>query len=159
MLTQPQKEHQWLQQLVGNWTFETECSMGPDQPTQKFTGRQTVRPMGGFWILCEGEGDVPEGGCNAMLITLGYRTDKSRFVGTFIGDMGDHLWIYDGSLDVGQKILTLDAEGPKFDGSGMGQYQDIIEIIDPDHYTLSSQILGDDGKWTRFMTAHYHRKK
>jgi len=28
----PQKEHLWLQRLVGEWTVETECQMGPDQP-------------------------------------------------------------------------------------------------------------------------------
>ena len=40
----------------------------------------------------------------------------------------------------------------------MAKYQDIIEIVSDDHRTLSSQIL-TDGKWHRFMTAHYRRRK
>ncbi|MGO4263975.1 DUF1579 family protein, partial [Lysobacter sp. TAB13] len=27
---EPQDEHRWLQQLVGNWTYESNCS--PDKP-------------------------------------------------------------------------------------------------------------------------------
>jgi hypothetical protein len=29
MHVQPQKEHQWLQKLVGEWTYEIEAMMGP----------------------------------------------------------------------------------------------------------------------------------
>jgi hypothetical protein len=32
MQAEPQKEHQWLQKLVGEWTYETEAIMEPDQP-------------------------------------------------------------------------------------------------------------------------------
>jgi hypothetical protein len=41
----------------------------------------------------------------------------------------------------------------------MAKYQDVIEIKSEDYRTLSSQVLGADGKYTRFMTAHYRRKK
>ena len=27
-----QKEHLWLQKLIGDWTFEAECMTGPDHP-------------------------------------------------------------------------------------------------------------------------------
>ncbi len=29
MKTEPQKEHLWLQKLVGEWTYESECVMEP----------------------------------------------------------------------------------------------------------------------------------
>lgn len=159
MHTAPQKEHNWLHQLVGEWTYEGECVMGPDQPPMKFQGRETIRSVGGLWIVVEGEGSNPDGSKAEMMITLGYDPDKSRFVGSFIGSMGGHLWIYNGKLDAAEKILTLDTEGPKFDGTGVAPYQDIFEIVGPDHHTLSSQVRGDDGKWTPFMTSHYRRKK
>lgn len=155
---QPQKEHHWLQKLVGDWTFENECIMGPDQPPSKFTGKETVRSLGGIWVLCEGEGESPGGGSAKSIMTLGYDPDKKRFVGTFIASMMTYLWLYDGSLE--GNVLTLDAEGPSFVGDGkIVKYQDIIEFVSDDHRTLRSQVLGADGKWNHFMTAHYRRKK
>jgi hypothetical protein len=159
-LPKPQKEHEWLQQLVGEWAYEHECVMGPDQPPMKATGIDTVRSLGGLWVVCEGKGEMPGGGPATTIMTLGYDPVKQRFVGTFIGSMMTNLWIYEGSLDAAGKTLTLDCDGPSFtDPTKTAKYQDIIEIISRDHRTLSSQTPGDDGKWVRFMTAHYRRRK
>jgi hypothetical protein len=49
----PQKEHEWLQQFVGNWSTDSEGSMGPGQPTMKCQGTMSCRMLGGFWILSE----------------------------------------------------------------------------------------------------------
>ena len=71
-----------------------------------------------------------------------------------------HLWPYKGTLDADENVLTLDSEGPSFAGDGtMAKYQDIIEFLNDDLRTLSSQYLGPDGKWVPFMKAHYHRVK
>ncbi|MBC7815479.1 MAG: DUF1579 domain-containing protein [Planctomycetaceae bacterium] len=153
MHTEPQKEHQWLQKLVGEWTFEGECRMGPDQPPMKLTGSEVVRSLGGLWTIGEGQGT-----CQSIM-TLGYDPQTKRFAGTFIASVMTHLWVYDGSLDAAEKVLTLDTEGPKFTGEGLAKYQDIIEFVSDDHRTLSSQCLGDDGQWHPFMKAHYRRKK
>ena len=69
MKAEPQKQHQWLQSLVGEWTYESECSMGPDKPRQKFKGSESVRSLGGLWVLCEGQGEMPGGGSATMLMT------------------------------------------------------------------------------------------
>jgi len=161
MHAEPQQEHQWLHQLVGDWTFEGECSMGPGQPPMKNTGSETVRSQGGLWVLCEGQSEMPGGGGTATsLMTLGYDPAKKRFLGTFIASCMTHLWVYDGSRDAAGKVLTLDTEGPSFTGEGkMAKYQDLIELVSADHRTLTSQALGEDGQWHRFMTAHYRRKK
>ena len=160
MQAQPQKEHDWLHKLIGSWTSEADCVMGPDKPPEKFKGTEAVRSLGGLWVLCEGKGDMPGGGEANTIMTLGYDPQRKRFVGTFIGSMMTHLWIYDGALDAAGKVLTLDAEGPSFTGDGkMVKYQDIIEFKSDDYRTLSSQTLGDDGQWQMFMTAHYRRKK
>lgn len=76
-------------------------------------------------------------------MTLGYDPRTHRFVGTFIAT---------------GNVLTLHTKGPSFaDERTMCKYQDIITIIDDDHRTLSSQVLGADGRWARFMTARYQR--
>jgi hypothetical protein len=81
-------------------------------------------------------------------------------VGTFIGSMMYHLWLYDGELDPAGKKLTLDSEGPSFSGDGtMSKYRDAIEFKSDDYRVLTAQVLGDDGQWQGFMTAHYRRRK
>ena len=158
MKVEPQKEHKWLERLVGEWTYEVEAIMGPGQPPVNTTGRQSTRSIGGVWIQCDSKGGMPDGEPATMVLTLGYDTAKKRFVGTFIGSMMTNLWVYDGSLE--GDVLTLDAEGPSMtDPNKAAKYQDVVEIVSDDHHVLSSQILGEDGRWVRFMTAHYRRAK
>lgn len=160
MQCEPQKEHQWLQKFVGEWTYESECSMGPDQPKGKFKGSEKARSLGGMWVLCEGQGEMPGGGMATMLMTLGYDTQKKQYTGTWIGSMMTNLWIYEGVLDASEKILTLSAEGPSFAAEGKtAKYQDVIEFKSDDHRVLTSRSLDDQGKWHEFMTAHYRRTK
>ena len=148
MKSEPQKEHEWLQKLVGDWSFEGECIMGPDQPPMKSTGSQSVRSLGGLWMIGEGTGECPDGSTMNSIITLGYDPQRQRFVGTFIASMMSHLWPYDGALDASSKVLTLDSEGPSFAGNGkMAKYQDIIQFENDDHRILKSRQLGEDGKW------------
>ncbi|MDX1967683.1 MAG: DUF1579 domain-containing protein [Planctomycetaceae bacterium] len=159
-LPTPQPEHEWLQQFVGDWAFEMEHAMVPDQPPEKLSGSNHVRSLDGLWILNEGCGDMPGGGKATSIITLGYDPAKQRFVGTFVASCMSHLWIYEGTLDADRKVLTLDTEGPSFTDEGkLAKYQDIFELPSPDHYILHSQTLQDDGSWNRFMTVHYHRTK
>ena len=157
---EPQAEHKWLQKLAGEWTMEGECSMGPDQPTMKSTGTESVRLIGELWTMGEGRGEMPDGAPATTFMTLGYDPVTKRFVGNFVGSMMTHMWIYNGSLDASGKVLTLDTEGPDFSGgTGMVKYQDIIEFKSDDHRVLSSQLRDKDGNWQKFMSANYYRKK
>jgi hypothetical protein len=160
MHAEPQQEHAWLQKLVGEWSFKGDCTMGPDQPAMTSIGLCSVRSLGGFWILAEGQGDMPGGGPMASIITLGYDPARQRFIGTFVASMMTHLWFYDVTLDGGRRVLTLDTEGPSFKGDGgLVKYQDIIEVKGDDHWVLRSRALGDDGAWGPFfMNADYRRK-
>jgi len=160
MIAEPQKEHRWLEKFVGEWTFEGEATMAPDQPPVKSTGTESVRSLGGLWILAEGQSEMPGCGPATTIMTLGYDSQKGRFVGTFIASMMTHMWVYDGGLDATGKVLTLDTVGPSMAGDGrLVKYQDIIEIKSDDHRVLSSQVLGEDGAWHSFMTARYRRKR
>lgn len=163
MKAEPQKEHRWLDKLVGEWTFEAEA-MAPGKPPEKSGGTERVRSLGGLWIVAEGQGEMPGGGMATMIITLGYDPQRQRYVGTFVGSMMTHLWVYDGALDSTERVLTLETEGPDMDPNTaakgkMRKYRDIIELKSDDHRILTSHALGDDGKWHGFMTANYRRKK
>lgn len=158
-MAEPQAEHRWLQRLVGEWTSEAEAVMEPGKPPETFRGTESVRSLGGLWVIGEGHGDMPGGGEMTTVISFGYDPGKGKFVGTFIGSMTAHLWLYEGSLDSSGQVLTLDTEGPDFASEGkIGKYQDVVEMVDDNHRVARSRRLGEDGQWHEFMTAHYRRK-
>jgi hypothetical protein len=157
---EPQEEHRWLHKLLGEWDMEAESAMAPGEPPMKTTGTESVRSLGGLWIVAEGEGEMPGGGTGTSVMTLGYDPQKNRYVGTWVGSMMTHLWLYEGSLDAGKRVLTLNSEGPGMSGDGtLAKYKDVIELKSDDHRVLTSHVQGEDGSWQSFMTAHYRRKK
>ena len=159
MKATPQKQHDWLHRLVGEWRFETDAPAQAGRPASKVVGTETVRSLGGLWVLAEGQGEMPGGGPATTLMTLGYDPAKERFVGTWIGSMMAYLWVYDGELDPAGRVLTLNAEGPSMAGDGrMAQYQDMIEFKTDDHRVLTARVKGEDGQWQQFMTMNYRRK-
>ncbi|KUG21145.1 hypothetical protein ASZ90_009107 [hydrocarbon metagenome] len=159
MMAEPQREHRWLQKLVGEWTAEIEAMMAPGQPPVKFSGTESVRSIGGLWVLAEGRSELPRGGSTTSIMLLGYDPQKRRYVGTNIGSMMPYFWVYSGSLDPDERVLTLDTEGPGMTAEGkMTQYKDVIETRSDDHRVLSSHMLGEDGNWHTVMTADFRRK-
>ncbi len=158
MQTEPTEQHRWLDRLVGEWAFESECVMGPDQPPMTGKGTERVRKLGDLWIVCEGEGSVP--GCDQMssLMTLGYDPMKERFVGNWIGSPMAYLFVYEGELSADGGTLPLNTIGPSFDDPAkLAKYQDVIEMHPDGRRVLHSQLLKDDGSTMRFMTATYTR--
>lgn len=157
--TPPQKEHEWLQQLVGEWTVESEMMMGPGMPPVKTTGSESARAIGGLWVVAELKGTMPTGGPMSAMLTLGYNPEKKKYVGTWVDSVMNHMWHYEGTLDATGKILTLETEGPNMMSPGKtAKYRDVIEIKSKDHKTLTSSAMGEDGKWMTFGTSHYKRK-
>lgn len=153
----PTDQHEWLQQLVGEWTVTSKMTMESDGEPMEMT--EKVRSIGGLWI--QGEGTATFGDTKfTSVLTLGYDARQKAFVGTWIDTMQTHLWVYRGSLDDSKKVLTLEAEGPLMsDPTQTAKYRDAIEIKSPDHRVLTSSIQGEDGEWTTYMRADYHRKK
>jgi len=159
MHAEPQEQHRWLHRLVGDWQYEAEALMGPDQPPFKAAGRERVRSLGGLWIVAEGEGEMPGGGTGLSIMTLGWDARTGRYVGNWVGSMMTHMFVYDGEMDAQNKVLTLAAEGPSFapGATALARYRDVIALESDDRRTLTSHLLGDDGQWQQFMTAHYRR--
>ncbi|WP_432721105.1 DUF1579 domain-containing protein [Jeongeupia wiesaeckerbachi] len=160
MKTEVLQQHRWLHQLLGDWTFECEMQGPPDQPLEKSSGSESVRTLGDIWVVCEGQGTMPDGDPCSMQMTLGFDAESQRFIGNWIGSMMTHMWVYDGELDQGGRILTLSSTGPDCLNPGQSRvYRDVIEIIDADHRLLRSEGQDADGRWSPFMTARYTRKR
>jgi hypothetical protein len=154
----PQKEHEWLKQLEGEWVTEAEMTMGPGQPPMKCNGTESVRSLGGFWTVGEMKTNMM-GTPVTGIMTLGYDPKAKKYVGTWVCSIEGHFWKYEGTLDDSGKVLTLNTEGPDMTAPGkLAKMKDVIEIKDKDHKMLTSFMQGADGKWTQFMTLHARRK-
>jgi hypothetical protein len=154
----PQKEHEWLNQLVGEWESEMEMITVPGQPPQKTKGKESVRAIGGLWIVSELTCQSPMGPMTALM-TMGYDPQKKKYIGTWIDSMMNYMWHYEGTLDATGKILTLESEGPNMmDPTKLTKYMDVIEIKNADHKVMTSSAGGEDGKWITFGTTNFRRK-
>ncbi|MFM9996924.1 MAG: DUF1579 domain-containing protein [Phycisphaerales bacterium] len=159
MFSKPVAQHKWLQKLVGTWAYDSEMPGEPGKPALKCSGTESVRSVGGLWVVGEGRGEMPGGGDATMLITLGYDAAKKRFVGSWVGSMMANMWVYEGVLK--GNTLTLNTEGPDCFGKSKKpvKYRDTITITGRNTRTLSSSMPGKGGKWITFMTAKYTRVK
>lgn len=160
MNPEPQAAHRWLQQLLGDWTCQSRCDMGPGEPPMQSSGTEQVRALGELWVILEGIGTMPGGDETRTQMALGYDPEKKAVIGTWVGSMMTHLWIYRGTLDADQKVLTLETEGPSFTGDGTtARYRDVITLVNANERTLTVSGLQPDGRWNEFMTTTYQRKK
>jgi hypothetical protein len=155
----PLDQHAWLQQLVGEWTVTAEATMAPGEEPMRMESTESVRSIGGLWVVGEGRATFNDTPFTSIL-TLGYDPARKVFVGTWIDTMQARMWIYTGTLDEDKRVLTLATEGPSFgDPDLSANYRDTIEIKGPDHKLLTSSVQQADGTWTTFMRAEYRRKQ
>ena len=155
--TKPQKEHDWLQQMVGQWETDSEYAVGGE--TRKDKGTANIRSIGGLWVQAELDGSL-FGQPVKSIYTLGYDPEKQIFVGTWIDSMTTSLSMFEGLVDDSGKILTLETEAPSpFEKDKTTTFRQVIEIKDKNHQTLTAGLLGPEQKWVTVITIEYRRKK
>jgi len=155
---QPVEQHQWLHRLVGEWDTKVHITPEGMDPMDS-EGTATTRPIGGFWIQTDNRGEFVGMPFNGVM-TLGFDTEKEKYVGTWVDSMGGYLWQYEGTLDESQRKLTLKTEGPcPNNPGGHSQFEEVLEIKSDDHFIFTSAIQGDDGEWNRMMKVDYRRKQ
>lgn len=156
MFSKPGEEHQWLSQLLGEWTFRHDCETSEGQKSET-TGVMTCRSLDGMWLLCESAGESPDGPWTSIM-TLGFDPTKGCYVGTFVGSMMSNLWLYDGKVDEDGKRLILNTQGPSFDGTTLCDYVDTIEIVDATTWWLRSAMKNEQGELVTFMNGEHTRR-
>lgn len=156
-MPQPVEQHQWLEQLTGEWNCNVQIFMDPESPIES-EGTEQVRSVGKFWTVAENKGNF-QGQPFTGIQTLGYDPEKQRFVGTWIDSMNHHLWNYEGTLDESGKVLTLTTAGPCPMNPGQTfKFKEVLEIKNPDHKVFTSSMQGEDGQWQTGMIINYYRK-
>lgn len=157
MGTKPVKEHDWLQQLVGEWRTEAEMTM-PDGSVSKSTGSETVTDLGGLWAFVEGNAQMPDGSAMDYKAGIGYDVSFKEYRGFWLASMSSHLWKSTGTMSEDKKTLTLDCVGPHMMKDGeTANYRDVHHILDGDHRTMTSFGEDDDGNWNQFMKVEFTR--
>lgn len=160
MGTKPAPEHEWLNNLIGEWDVETTYMMGADVPEGKSKGREVTISLGGLWAISEGKGIMPGGAAYEYRAGVGYDISFKGYRGFFVASMSSHLWKYTGTMSEDGKVLTLDCVGPDMEVDGKtANYRDVIEIVDRDHRTLTSYGEQPNGEWMQFMKAELTRAK
>ncbi len=152
----PAQEHGWLHRMLGDWVYEHDCTM-PDGSVETSRGKESVRALGPWWVIGEGEGTMPGGGTMRWTVTMGFDVATRRFKGSWIGSMMPPMFLYDGALEADGQTLPLMSEGPAFDGRGMATYCDTVTLEADGTRRLASSVKGADGAWTRFMEGRFRR--
>lgn len=156
--TKPEPEHEWLNQLVGDWKVETVMSMGPGTPEMTGTGSEKVEMMGPMWATGYGTATMPNGDLMHYRTALGYDVSFKQYRGCWYASASSHLWKYEGEMSADGKTLTLHCVGPNMMVDGeTANYRDVIEIQDDNHRTLTSYGQDADGNWQSFMKSSYTR--
>lgn len=155
--TKPTKEHEWLQNLVGEWRIENEMTMEPDSPKIKSTGTASVKSLDGLWAFSENKETMPNGQAVTTYFALGYDVTFKEYRGCIIMSASSHLWKYAGKLSEDGKTMTLDCEGPSMTDDGTALYREVIELVDDNHRTHTSYSQNGEGKWEVFAKAEYSR--
>ena len=156
--TKPLPEHQWLQNLVGSWTIESEMFVAPGMPVQTSTGTEVVKNFGGLWAFGEGTLTMPDGSVMQHHSALGYDVSFKEYRSCWFASVCSHLWNSVGTLSEDGKAMTLDCVGPDMQRDGQtANYRDVIELLDADHRTLTSYGQDEHGTWHPFMKARYTR--
>lgn len=153
----PLEEHKWLQKFDGTWTSESKGTMGPDQPEIQCSGTMTCRVLGNFWIMNEWTNEM-QGASLIGIQTIGYDPNKKKYVGTWVDNMMNHMWQYEGVV-VDRKKLILEAKGPNFTAPGKeAMFRDSYEFLSDNEIRVTSEMQGEDGKWITFMTGTAKRQ-
>lgn len=157
-LPQPTSEHKWLQSLAGEWQTEATMYAEGEEPVTT-TGTETIRTVGGFWIVCEHQGEFMDQPFTGIM-TLGYDTEKQQTVGTWVDSITGQLWTYQGTLDEAAGTVTLHTEGccPLTPGVTL-RIKEVLEVKGPEQKVFTSYVEQEDGTWLKGMQIVAKRKK
>src|SRR5262245_35595225 len=103
---------------------------------------------------------MPDSGQKANMLTPGDQPANERNLGTATAQLETEPGRYERAIDEPGRAQELKRDAPGSTPEGKtAKYKDVIEFRGDDHRVLTSHVLGEDGKWHHFMTAHYRRTK
>lgn len=151
-MPQPRAEHAFLNRLVGRWQVSAKDMTDGEDWVEE------VRSLNGIWFLAEGRGKMPGGMPATTVLTLGHNSATGKYIGSWIGTMMEHMWVYEGDLSEDGTTLSLYTTGPSFSDPSVTQaYREQIIFTGDDTRVFTSSAGQPDGGWHAFMRADYTR--
>lgn len=133
-----------LQRIAGEWTYEADATVAPEQPPLKLKGAESGRLVGA-WAVLDGRGESP-GGPFTSVFTLGEA--GGRYTATFISSLSAEMSRFEGRAEGNVITLETEANGARF--------RQEIELVD-DGLKIYRSLVFMDGRWIPFLTARYRR--
>jgi len=157
-LMAPNEAHQVLAAFEGKWNYTGSFWMSPEAPAQEMTGTtENTMIYGGRFLkqTIEGPwmGETFEG-----LGYTGYDNIKKTYQSVWLDSMGTGLMTVSGSYDAATKTLNQSGTNScpltgETDRKGRSEWT----VVDADHNTYTSYLMGPDGKEFKSMEIQYPR--
>jgi len=139
-----------LKSYIGVWDAEVEVwSAGPDSPPFTFTGVETIRPYGEYWIASDFDSVFGDHTISVHSI-VGYDLDQKKMVGTVI-DHGPYAANMIGDYDAESKTVHWMTEAKDPAGNPMVQKTLATQKNANERELLLMVPSGTTDEFTKFM--------
>jgi len=147
-----------MEASIGVWEAEIEVwPQGPDSPSIKFKGVETIRPYGEYWLASDFD-SVFMGQTMKVHSIVGYDLDKKKMVGTAI-DHGPYAATMTGEYDRTSKTIRWKTEAKGADGKPIVQ-QTLVTQKNADERVLVLSVPGKQkNEFTKFMQIRFVKRK
>lgn len=147
----------FLQRLTGEFTYDSEAMIAPDEPWAQGTGEQSGRILG-QWLVIDGRDTTSAQHPMTNMLRIGYDAHERRIVASWIDSVQTMRWSYTGTLSGDGTELTLEADGPNPAEPGKTlRYRHVITATDGDSHRGASAVR-KDREWIEFARYSYTRE-
>lgn len=151
-------ELEMLKASIGVWDAAIEVwPQGPDSPSMKFTGVETIRAYGEYWIASDFDSEFL-GQTMKIHSIVGYDLDKQKLVGTIIDD-GPYSASMTGEYDKESETVHWTTQAKGLDGTPMVQQTSITQKS-ADERVLVLLVPGEnEDDSTKVMQINFVKRK
>jgi hypothetical protein len=154
----PPIELEVLKASIGVWDAEIEVwPAGPDSPSIKFKGVETIRPYGEYWIASDFDSEF-EGQTTSVHSIVGYDLDKRKLVGKVI-DHGPYAATLTGDYDATSKTVHWITEVKDQNGKPMSQKSLVTQKNAGERELVLTMPGEKKDEFTKCMQIRYVKRK
>jgi hypothetical protein len=154
----PQKEHELLQKLAGNWKAEFALSM-PGAPPMESEARVESELLGKLWIVTRYDDPQMSGGAFHGAELFGYEPDKKRYVSAWVDNQDASMTLQEGTYDPATRTLAMSGSGKDPMSGRESTSRSTMVWSDDDHRVQQMFVPGAGGDEVQMFTITYTRVK